>query len=57
MRTWLEHLNMNEELAKVLTKLVIEVKTENPLPSHRRRQSSSPRRRNDYRVKPGPGGG
>ena len=28
MRTWLEHLNLNEELAKVLTKLVIEVKTE-----------------------------
>jgi hypothetical protein len=28
MRGWLEHLNFNEELAKVLTKLVIEVKTE-----------------------------
>jgi hypothetical protein len=28
MRGWLEHLNLNEELAKVLTKLVIEVKTE-----------------------------
>ena len=28
MRTWLEHLNLNEELAKVLAKLVIEVKTE-----------------------------
>jgi hypothetical protein len=28
MRTWLEHLNFNEELAKVLTKLVVEVKTE-----------------------------
>lgn len=28
MRTWLDHLNINEELAKVLTKLVVEVKTE-----------------------------
>jgi hypothetical protein len=28
MRVWLEHLNFNEELAKVLSKLVIEVKTE-----------------------------
>jgi len=28
MRTWLEHLNLNEELAKALSKLVIEVKTE-----------------------------
>jgi len=28
MRGWLEHLNLDEELAKVLTKLVIEVKTE-----------------------------
>jgi hypothetical protein len=28
MRNWLEHLNLNEELAKVLAKMVIEVKTE-----------------------------
>ena len=28
MRTWLEHLNLNEELAKALSKLVIEIKTE-----------------------------
>src|SRR5215471_21504591 len=28
MRAWLEHLNLNEELAKALSKLVIEVKTE-----------------------------
>jgi len=28
MRNWLEHLNLQEELAKALTKLVIEVKTE-----------------------------
>jgi hypothetical protein len=27
-RTWLEHLNLNEEVAKVLAKMVIEVKTE-----------------------------
>jgi hypothetical protein len=28
MRNWLEHLNINEELGKALSKLVIEVKTE-----------------------------
>jgi len=28
MRGWLEHLNLHEELAKALAKLVIEVKTE-----------------------------
>ena len=28
VRHWLEHLNLNEELAKALAKLVIEVKTE-----------------------------
>jgi hypothetical protein len=28
MKNWLDHLNLNEELAKVLTKVVIEVKTE-----------------------------
>src|SRR4051794_31983607 len=28
IRTWLEHLNLNEELAKALAKMVIEVKTE-----------------------------
>jgi hypothetical protein len=28
IRTWLEHLNLNEEVAKVLSKMVIEVKTE-----------------------------
>ena len=28
VRTWLEHLNLNEEVAKVLAKMVIEVKTE-----------------------------
>jgi hypothetical protein len=28
VRSWLEHLNLNEEVAKVLSKMVIEVKTE-----------------------------
>ena len=28
IRSWLEHLNLNEEVAKVLAKMVIEVKTE-----------------------------
>ena len=28
VRSWLEHLNLNDELAKVLAKMVIEVKTE-----------------------------
>ncbi len=28
VRSWLEHLNMNDEVAKVLAKMVIEVKTE-----------------------------
>jgi hypothetical protein len=28
VRNWLEHLNMNEELAKVFAKLVVEVRTE-----------------------------
>jgi hypothetical protein len=52
MRVWLEHLNMNEELAKVLTKLVIEVKTE-----VRFRPTDDgkivPETSNEFRVKPG----
>jgi hypothetical protein len=28
VRSWLDHLNMNEEIARVLSKMVIEVKTE-----------------------------
>jgi hypothetical protein len=56
MRTWLDHLNMNEEIAKVLTKLVVEVKTE-----IRFRPTEDgkivPEATNDYRVKPGTGGG
>jgi hypothetical protein len=55
MRTWLEHLNLNEEVAKVLTKLVVEVKTE-----IRFRTTEDgkvvPETTNDYRVKP-PGSG
>jgi hypothetical protein len=56
MRNWLEHLNLDEELAKVLTKVVIEVKTE-----IRFRPTEDgkivPETTNDYRVKPGTGGG
>ena len=52
VRTWLEHLNMNEELAKVLTKLVVEVKTE-----IRFRPTEDgkivPEATNDYKIKPG----
>jgi hypothetical protein len=55
MRTWLEHLNMNEELAKVLTKLVVEIKTE-----IRFRPTDDgkvvPEVVNDYKVKPPSGG-
>src|SRR5258707_6405995 len=55
MRTWLEHLNMNEEIAKVLTKLVVEVKTE-----IRFRPTEDgkivPETTNDFRLKPGTGG-
>jgi hypothetical protein len=55
MRTWLDHLNMNEEIAKVLTKLVVEVKTE-----IRFRPTEDgkivPETTSDYRVKPGTGG-
>ena len=56
LKVWLDHLNMNEELAKVLTKLVVEVKTE-----IRFRPTEDgkivPETTNDYRVKPGTGGG
>jgi hypothetical protein len=51
VRNWLEHLNLNEELAKVLAKLVIEVKTE-----IRFRPTEDgklvPETTNDYKVKP-----
>jgi hypothetical protein len=52
MRSWLDHLNFNEELAKVLTKLVVEVKTE-----IRFRPTEDgkivPESTNTYKVKPG----
>ena len=52
MRNWLEHLNLNEELAKALAKLVIEVKTE-----IRFRPTEDgklvPETTNDIKVKPG----
>jgi hypothetical protein len=55
MRTWLEHLNINDEIAKVLTKLVVEVKTE-----IRFRPTEDgkvvPEATNDYKLKPGSGG-
>ena len=53
MRTWLEHLNLNEELAKVLAKLVIEVKTEirfRPTDDGK----LTPEASNDIKVKPNP---
>jgi hypothetical protein len=52
MRNWLDHLNINEELAKVLAKLVVEVKTE-----IRFRPNADgkivPEAVNDVKVKPG----
>jgi hypothetical protein len=52
VRTWLEHLNLDDELAKVLTKLVVEVKTEIRF---RPREDGKlvPEATNDYKVKPG----
>jgi hypothetical protein len=52
MRNWLEHLNLNEEVAKALTKVVIEVKTEIRFrPSEDGKVVSETS--NDVRVKPG----
>ena len=51
MRNWLEHLNLNEEVAKALTKVVIEVKTEirfRPTEDGKIVSETS----NDVRVKP-----
>jgi hypothetical protein len=52
MKNWLEHLNLNEELVKALSKLVIEVKTE-----VRFRQAEDGKivteTANDVKVKPG----
>src|SRR5437764_10954946 len=53
MRNWLEHLNLHEELARALSKLVIEVKTE-----IRFRPTEDgklvPETTNDVKVKGGP---
>ena len=52
MRSWLERLNLNEELVKALGKMVIEVKTE-----IRFRPTEDgklvPETTNDVKVKPG----
>jgi hypothetical protein len=52
VRSWLDHLNLNDELAKVLAKMVIEVKTE-----IRFRPNEDgkivPETTNDVKVKPG----
>jgi hypothetical protein len=55
VKVWLDHLNMNEELAKVLTKLVVEVKTEirfRPTEDGKIVSETT----NEYKVKPGTGG-
>ena len=52
IRSWLEHLNLNEEVAKVLAKMVIEVKTEirfRPTEDGKLVSETS----NDVKVKPG----
>jgi hypothetical protein len=51
MRTWLEHLNMNEEIAKVLSKLVVEVKTEIRFRPTEDGKGVVPEASNDYKVK------
>jgi hypothetical protein len=52
VRTWLEHLNLNDEVAKALAKLVIEVKTEirfRPTEDGKLVSETS----NDVKIKPG----
>jgi hypothetical protein len=52
VRSWLEHLNLNDELAKALAKMVIEVKTEirfRPNEDGKLVTETS----NDVKVKPG----
>lgn len=51
MRNWLEHLNLNEELAKALAKLVIEVKTEIRFRPNEEGKLA-PETTNDVKVKP-----
>jgi hypothetical protein len=51
VRQWLEHLNINEEVAKALAKLVIEVKTEVRFrPTEEGKLGPDPS--NDFKVKP-----
>jgi hypothetical protein len=52
MRNWLEHLNLNEELAKALSKLVIEVRTEVRFRPNEEGKIVS-ETVNDVKVKPG----
>jgi hypothetical protein len=52
MRAWLEHMNINEEVVKALSKMVIEVKTEirfRPAEDGRLVTESA----NDVKIKPG----
>jgi hypothetical protein len=51
MRHWLEHLNLNDELAKALAKLVIEVKTEIRFRPNEEGKLV-PETSNDFKVKP-----
>jgi hypothetical protein len=54
MRSWLEHLNLDEELAKALAKLVIEVKTEIRFRPNEAGKLA-PEATNELKVKPIPG--
>jgi hypothetical protein len=52
MKSWLDHLNLNEEVVKALAKMVIEVKTEirfRPTDDGK----LTPETSNDVKVKPG----
>ena len=54
MRSWLEHLNLDEELAKALAKLVIEVKTEIRFRPNEAGKLA-PEASNDVKIKPASG--
>jgi len=54
MRAWLEHLNLDEELAKALAKLVIELKTEIRFRPNDAGKLT-PEASNDVKFKPAPG--
>ena len=53
MRSWLERLNLNDELAKAFTKLVVEVKTEIRFRPNEEGKLV-PETSNTYKVKPTP---